>query len=191
MAKFALNNTWQASLKASPFYVTYGFHPRLLPLPIAESQVPAALELAHQVHQVHQDARKNLEEAKRQYKQAADRRRVQCPEIQPGDQVWLSAWDLRLPGPSRKFTARFLGPFQVLNHVGKVSYCLCLSSSWREHPVFHRSLLKPHVPNVFPGRTKQPPSPMSVQGELEYEVEDICASKYSQGRLYYLVHWKG
>ena len=59
------------------------------------------------------------------------------------------------------------------------------------HDVFHVSLLEKYIPNVIPGRHAEPPPPVVVEGELEYEVDQILDSRIFRGTLQYLVSWKG
>ena len=59
------------------------------------------------------------------------------------------------------------------------------------HPVFHVSLLEPHVANTHPGRVVAPPLPIQVDGFLEFEVNKILKSKFLRGKLFYLVDWVG
>src|ERR1035438_7430385 len=42
------------------------------------------------------------------------------------------------------------------------------------HDVFHVSLLEPYIPNTLPGQLEEPPPPDIVDGEPEYEVEEIA-----------------
>ena len=63
------------------------------------------------------------------------------------------------------------------------------------HPVFHVSQLEPCAPNSIPNRV-QPPTPLiEVDGESEYEIEEILDSKIDQRQrhcqLLYLVRWLG
>ena len=53
------------------------------------------------------------------------------------------------------------------------------------------SLLEPYFPNSIPGRTQEPPPPVTIEGETEYEVNEILDSKILLQRLLYLVDWKG
>src|ERR1700720_3204744 len=60
------------------------------------------------------------------------------------------------------------------------------------HPVFNESLLTPFVPANFPSQKKpDAPPPIIVEGEEEYEVEELMDSKVVHGKIKYLVKWKG
>ena len=59
------------------------------------------------------------------------------------------------------------------------------------HPVFHVSLLEPHVPNTFPGRVVEVPLPIQVDGLPEFEVNSILDSRFRRRKLQYLVDWVG
>ena len=63
------------------------------------------------------------------------------------------------------------------------------------HPVFHVSQLELSHPSTIPNRVQPLPPPIEVDGEVEYEVEEILDSKIDRRRhhcqLLYLVHWAG
>lgn len=62
------------------------------------------------------------------------------------------------------------------------------------HPVYHVSMLEPHRPSTIPGRVEEPPPPVEVDGEIEYEVSAVLDSKIDRRRkcpLLYLVRWAG
>ena len=60
------------------------------------------------------------------------------------------------------------------------------------HPVFPVVKLTPAPEDPFPGR-QQPAllPPVVVEGEEEYEVEEILNARYFRRRLQYLVKWQG
>jgi hypothetical protein len=64
---------------------------------------------------------------------------------------------------------------------------------WKLHPVFHVDLLTPFRETEFHGANYDKPPPDLVNGEEEYEVEQIVASRrFGRGhKLQYLVKWKG
>ena len=47
------------------------------------------------------------------------------------------------------------------------------------------------MPNTLPGWFEEPPLPVDVDGELEYEVDEILDSRIFRKKLQYLVSWKG
>ena len=61
----------------------------------------------------------------------------------------------------------------------------------RLHPVFHVSLLEPYRANTIPGRTMPPPPTIEIDGNEEYEVEEIWNSKFRGSQLWYLIKFKG
>jgi hypothetical protein len=97
----------------------------------------------------------------------------------------------RTTRPTAKLDDKFFGPFKILDRINPVSFRLSLPSSMKIHPVFHVSLLKPKHPDRMDLPQPEPPEPITVDGELEYEVEAILDSKrYRKTTVKYLVHWK-
>jgi hypothetical protein len=45
--------------------------------------------------------------------------------------------------------------------------------------------------STIPRKTHEPPPPIIINGEQEYEVEGILYSRISHRQLQYLVHWQG
>ena len=74
-----------------------------------------------------------------------------------------------------------------------VNYRLELPMQWRIHPVFHINLLTKYNETPLHGINYQCPPPELIDGEEEYEVEKVIASRrFGRGRkLQYLVKWKG
>jgi hypothetical protein len=59
------------------------------------------------------------------------------------------------------------------------------------HPVFHVSLLEPIATDPIPGQLAKPAPPVIVDGQEEYEVEEILDSRRSRNEIQYLVKWTG
>ena len=126
-------------------------------------------------------------------KEYYDRYVSEAPEFEEGQKVWLDTKNLRFPGLSRKLVDRYAGPYPVKRKVGNLAYELKLPKDIVLHPVFHVSLLLPHKESRLPGRHPPEPASIEVEGEEEYEVEEVLESRrYGRWKkLQYLVHWKG
>ncbi|GJU80994.1 putative nucleotidyltransferase, ribonuclease H [Tanacetum coccineum] len=128
LVEFAYNNSWHASIKCAPFEMLYG---RKCRAPICWDQVAVA--------------REKLKEAQTRQKSYADRHR-RALEFQPGEHVFLKVSPTRRVrrfGIKGKLSPRFIGPFEILDRVGEVSYRLALPPQLSHvHNVFHVSLLR-------------------------------------------------
>ena len=132
-----------------------------------------------------------MQRAQEDYKRFYDKGRKDCPTFEIGEEVWLSAANIKLPVPSRKLGPRFIGPFRIQRKINAVTFELSLPNSYKIHPVFHASLLKPVTPDPFQGRMGLPPPPVEVEGEEEFEVESIVSCRKKGRQLQYLIKWRG
>ena len=122
---------------------------------------------------------------------SANRRRRTAPDLVPGQKVWLLRKHVVTRRPSRKLDVRRLGPYEIVEAVGRSAFRLKLPPSTQIHPVFHVGLLEPHAANTFPGRVVPPPIPEIVDSYEEYEVHKILDSRIRRRRIEYLVDWVG
>ena len=98
--------------------------------------------------------------------------------------------------PTKKFSKKYLGPYEIINQTGPLSWTLRLPDSMHAiHPVFHVSMLEPSTPNSIPDRTQPPLPPVLIDGKPEYEISEILDSKLDNQcricKLLYLVRWFG
>jgi hypothetical protein len=111
-------------------------------------------------------------------------------EFEIGEKVWLDSRNLRLKTNSPKLTDRRLGPFEVAEKLSDRAYRLKLPENLKIHDVFYVGLLsKVKEDESRPILTE--PGPLEVEGEEEYEVEEIVDSERRQDGWYYRVKWKG
>ncbi len=84
-----------------------------------------------------------------------------------------------------------LGSFFIVKQINAVTFQFKLPSFMPIHLVFHVSLLQFYQMSTIWRRIHDPLPPIEVDGEHEYEVEDILNSKIYNHQLQYLVHWHG
>nr|GFB65052.1 DNA/RNA polymerase superfamily protein [Tanacetum cinerariifolium] len=146
LVEFAYNNSWHASIKCAPFEMLYG---RKCRAPICWDQVgecviegPKMIEVTNEKVAV---AKEKLKEARTRQKSYANKHHRSI-EFQPGDRIFLKvspARGVRCFGIKGKLSPRFIGPFEILDRVGKVLYRLALPPQLSHvHNVFHVSLLR-------------------------------------------------
>ncbi|KAK9395590.1 PEG10: Retrotransposon-derived protein PEG10 [Crotalus adamanteus] len=161
-ARFAYNNAQHASARVSPFFASYGFHPRLFPLAPSDSPVLAVDKFLQELKVVYQVVRHQLEKAKEDYKRFADRHWQDVPLLSVGDRVWLFTQHLPTARPSKNLDHCYLGPFMVEVVINLVA--------------------QPAPPL---------PGPATSHGDMEYEVDSIQDSRRLRGQFHCLVAWKG
>jgi hypothetical protein len=125
--------------------------------------------------------------------QGWERRKRIAPTFQTGDQVWLDGRNIKMFHPAAKLAPKHHGPFPIVRVLSPITYELRLPVQWKLHPVFHVDLLTPYHETEFHGTNYDKPPPDLIDGEEEYKVERIVASRrFGRGhKLQYLVKWKG
>lgn len=59
------------------------------------------------------------------------------------------------------------------------------------HPVFSADKLRRAADDPFPGQVQEPPEPITINEEHEWEVDRVLASRVPRKRVQYRVKWKG
>ena len=139
---------------------------------------------------IHEKAKAAVSKACDDMQRYADLNRGQAPVYKVGDKVWLSAKDLKLNRPARKLSERQLGPFEIIKVVSPNAMKLKLPASYRIHDVINVSRLKLYKEPTA-GQRVTPPEPIEVEGQPEYEVEEVLDSRLKKGKLEYLIKWSG
>lgn len=197
LAEYAYNSSVSASTKMSPFYANYGYEPRTQwPKTPAEQEWtnPASEVLTSQWEETWQRLHEHLAGARQRMKKWYDLKRNEAPQFSPGQSVMLDRRNIKTKRPSLKLDSKKFGPFKILERIGKNAYRLELPPQWKIHPVFNVNLLEPYRQSKDPNRHQEGPPPQEIEGEENWEVEEIVKSRPKKGRngqAEYLVLWKG
>jgi hypothetical protein len=146
LVEFSYNNSYQASIGMAPYEALYG---RRCRTPVCWGEVGqrelASSDLVAEANEKISIIRERLKVAQDRQKAYADRR-TRPLEFEEGDRVFLrvSPWKGVIRFRKRgKLGPRYIGPFRVLQRVGKVAYRLELPPELeRIHNTFHVSQLR-------------------------------------------------
>lgn len=190
LAEFSYNNAASSTTGNTPFFLWYGEHPTMEAGEPREEKVPVAEELAKSIKDASLEAKAMINMARERYKEQADKSRLPDPEFAVGEKVWLSGKHLNSDRPSKKLDWKYYGPYKVIERIGRRAYKLELPRTVKVHPVFHVSLLEKQAPDNF-DREPQPIPPVIIEGEEEWEVEKILASRKHRNKRQFKIRWKG
>ena len=189
--EFALNNRYHSGLKTTPFYANYGYHPQIGSLPRITSPIESVEDFVDHIHEVQKNTKESLEKAAEDMKKFYDRHRNKTPEFEVGQKVLLDNSNLALNRPSRKLAEKYSGPFEIIEKIGTHAYRLKLPDYWKNvHPVWNVSKIFPYNEDPENPNFTRPPADV-IEGEPEWEVEEILDAKFAHGNLQFLVKWLG
>ncbi|KAF8751546.1 hypothetical protein RHS01_08515 [Rhizoctonia solani] len=154
------------------------------------SNVPANVPEADAVADTLAREWKEAESALQMSKERMTRSQGVIPEFALGEKVWLDGKNVDLRTNSNKLDPKRLGPFKVIEKISSHAYRLELPETLKIHDVFYVGLLSKSHESPSQPFPEQPP-PETIEGEEEYEVEQIIDSKQQQGKWFYLIKWKG
>ena len=184
LAEFAHNSWKHEKTKYSPHELITGNVPsaKLMPLDDSTPTVEARLK---ELSRACSDAQQSLEKRSKNNKEPRT--------LQVNQKVWLDARNLKANVPSKKLAPRCYRPFQITEKVSAVAYRLKLPNHFKIHDVFHINLLMPYHQNQTYGEAYTQPPPDLIEGEEEYEVEEIVSDRrHGRSRSHqYLIKWKG
>ncbi|XP_004293096.1 PREDICTED: uncharacterized protein LOC101292670 [Fragaria vesca subsp. vesca] len=181
----------------TPFQALYGYEP-----PSVKIYLPGSTSVAN----VDQDLRnrdelltvlkKNLEKAQSRMKKYYDLKHTER-KFEVGDLVYLKLQPYRQQSAHKrvfhKLSAKYFGPFEVLEKVGSVAYKLKLPAYAKIHDVFHVSLLRKKLGANVTAEAHLPH--LSEAGTVKWEPEAVLQTRLVKRRgeaaAQWLIKWMG
>jgi hypothetical protein len=188
-AEYVINNSPNSSTKKAPNEILYGFKLRSPIDVVTSTESDAADKVAVDRMLARGDAEDSAKHAAFHIARHYNRKHKDV-EFQKGSMVFLrlgSGYKMR-GVPKQKLGFQRVGPFRVVDKVGRLAYKLEFPDDWRIHPVISVAQLEPAPSDPF-GRTVEPPPAVEIDGDEEFEIDAILES-HIRGRhkkLHYLV----
>ncbi len=185
LAQYTHNSWPSATTKKTPYELILGYTPKMHQ-PQRTGNMPETKERLEQILEARRAAQAAITHAQSQYKDS--------PHFQPyseGDKVWLDARNLKTTHPTFKLAPKRYGPFPITRKISAMTYALRLPPQWRIHPVFHASLLMPYKETPIHGTNFPEPPPDLIEGEPEWEVDQIMNTRQYRNQTQFLIKWKG
>jgi hypothetical protein len=194
LAEFAYNNAPSETTGTSPFFANKGYHPDITVHPEHDMASARAQEFAVDLGQLHENLKIHIRNAQVRYKKGADNQRIPPPEFKIGEKAYVKAEFFRMTRPSKKLSEKSFGPYEIIAQPSSLSFTLRLPHALRAVHVYHICMLDEAPVSDIPNHTEDPPPPVEVDGEIEYEIAEILDTKldrHRRCRLQYLVKWSG
>ncbi len=185
LAQYTHNSWLSATTKKTPYELILGYTPKMHQ-PQCTGNMPETKERLEQILEARRVAQAAITHTQSQYKDS--------PHFQPyseGDKVWLDARNLKTTHPTFKLAPKRYGPFPITKRISVTTYTLKLPPQWCIHPVFHASLLMPYKETPIHGTNFPEPPPDLIEGEPEWEVEQIVNTRRYRNQTQFLIKWKG
>ena len=200
IAELAINNKDAVSTGVSPFFLSHGYHVKILEtdeeLHAAGNEIRSPIQKADNIFtklkQTSDWAQTAMVVAQQEQQQYADKTRAQAPKYKVGDKVWLTLEDIATATESKKLDAKQV-KYTILEDMGSHNFRLDTPPGIRN--VFHVDRLRAASADCLLSQISDDshPGPKIIgkeDGTHESDVERIL-KKRKRGRGYkYLVKWK-
>lgn len=129
LAEFTYNNSNHSSISMSPFYANYGYNPMFTDLPTIHQSSPVAGEIADRLAKVQEELKAAMKIAQERHARFYDEHHGDIPKFEVGNKVWLEASNIQTDRPSKKLSAKWLGPFPITAVISTHAYRLALPAT--------------------------------------------------------------
>jgi hypothetical protein len=193
----AHNSAHHSAIGMSPLEVVLGTSPRnplSLPLPeldLSTGQQKKALEIVEQTRRVQELARQNAVSTQALMEAQANKKRRPV-DFGVGDAVYVSKKGFSTEAPTTKLDSQNAGPWTIVDMKGH-SFVLDTPPWYKGSKLFHADRLRKAAQDPMPQQQAVPEPPTEINGEPEWDVERILASRLfgQRKKLQYQVSWVG
>ncbi len=100
----------------------------------------------------------------------------------------ISQQHIKTTRPLEKLDHQKLCPFIITKQISVMAFKFKLLGFMRIHSMFHISLLEPYHTSTISRKIHDSPPSIKINGEQEYEMDNILGSKIFSCQFHYLVH---
>ncbi|XP_026443844.1 uncharacterized protein LOC113343997 [Papaver somniferum] len=197
LSEWWYNTSYHTSLKITPFEDLYGYPSPQFGITSSSQGITADVDnYMQQRKHMGQLLKGALEAAQHRIKQQDDKKRSER-SFEIGDWAYLRLQPYRQTTVqlrrNLKLSAKFFGPYQIIEKIIKVAYKLQLPAGSKIHPTFHVCQLKPKLGNGMLPKTELP----TVTKERELKMKPLqvlntrIVRKNNQDVTQVLVQWEG
>jgi hypothetical protein len=193
MAEFAYNNSVTQATGISPFFANYGRYPGCTNPSTTPTNDDTQEGYINHIVSVQGLVTRNLKATQEEMKKYANIKRKDAPEFKIGDLVMLDGRHIQTRRLKVKLDHKKHIPFAIEKVVSPIAMRLSLPRKWKIYNTFQVSLLEP-----YNNGTRPPPDLLriidesaDIEGNEEWEIEEILSSRKVKGKVLYRVKWKG
>jgi hypothetical protein len=190
MAKFTYNNIMHSSTQQTPFFANHGLHSKFDIQGMHKIMNPTTKDQTIWLADVELNLYLTLKKHKGDAKRMSMNIKKNNPTLRSKTKFGFNNIS-KQKRPLEKLDHQRLNPFPIIKLIIVVVFQLKLLGSMKIHLMFHISLLEPYHAFIIQGKIHDPPPPIEIDGEQEYEMEDILYSRIYNYQFQHLVHWHG
>ena len=149
------------------------------------------MEIVHQTKHIQDLAKQNAIAAQKAQEVQANKKRRPV-DFTIGDSVFVRKKGFTTAAPTARLDSQYVGPWLIKEERGH-SYVLDVPPWFKGKNLFHADRLRKAADDPMPQQHSQPEPPEEINGEPEWEVEKVLASRLhgKSRKLQYQVAWQG